>query len=654
MKNIARLILFLFIVLTSCKSASMKTADDQFKQGEYYESARTYRKVIGKISGKNKDERAEAYFKMGRAYQLYNQTSRAESAYNYAIKAKYSNPLVYLYMAQVKQKLGRYKEAATNYQLYLDADPTNQQALNALRMCEQIDDLRKNPSRYLVRMAPTVNYTGGSDYSSAFLGKEGEQLFFATTRRQAKGKDKSKITGQKNADIYFSVRDEKGRWAKPKPVEGEINTPADEGAVSISGDGMRMYFTRSRNQDEAVMEIMYSQRNEEEWGNPQVLKVTKDSLTAVGQPSISPQGDWLYFVSDMPGGVGGLDIWRGKMIGNDISFIENMGEEINTPEDEMFPFIRETGVLYFASKGHPGFGGLDLFKATPNQSGKWEVVNMGMPLNSAGDDFGIAFYNLEEKGFLSSDRGASRGYDRLYSFELPELKCFLEGTVKNDRKQPLREAKVHVVGDNGFYQKQPVRTDGSFRFKLEQGVKYAVQASCRGYLSVADYFDTPVEEKDFIHKKDFVLMPIAKTIRVDNVLFDFNKATLRPESKDALNYLVMILNENPNITIELASHTDIIGSAEYNLDLSNRRAQSVVDYLIHAGIEKERLTPKGYGKTVPVVVDDDIADKYPFLNYGDVLSESFINALPEEQQEIARQLSRRTEFRVLRTDYNLY
>lgn len=648
------LLLTSILVFVSCKTATLKQGNEQMERGEYYTAARTYRKVIGRIGGKNRDARAEAYYKMGRAYQLHNQTSRAESAYNYAIKSNYADSLVYFYMGQVKQKLGRWKEGAHYFQTYLSYDSLNVAAHNGLLMCQKLEDIRRNPTRYVVKMAPVLNYSAGSDFTASFMGKEGEKVFFASTRRQAKGKSRSDITGQKNADIFYSQKDDKGRWSKPKPIDSEMNSENDEGAMSVTSDGLRMYFTRSRNLKEAVTEICYAQRIEDQWGIPQILKLTKDSLTAVAHPSVSADGSYLYFVSDMPGGVGGLDIWRAKLGGDEVMYIENMGKEINTAEDEMFPFIREDGSLYFASRGWPGLGGLDIFKATPDQKGGWVVKNMGMPVNSTGDDFGITYYSLEEKGILSSDRGNARGFDKLYFFELPELKCFFEGSVRGERKTPLKQAKIHIVGDSGYYAKQPVRADATFQFKITQGEQYAVQASCPGYLSVAEYFTAPKQDQDYSNRKDFVLMPIAKTIRVDNIFFDFNQATLRPESKGALDYLIMLLTENPNITIELSSHTDIIGSEAYNLDLSNRRAKSVVDYLIDAGMSADRLTPKGYGKSVPVVVDDELADQYPFLQYGDVLSEEYIKRLPAEQEEIARQLSRRTEFKVLRTDYNLY
>lgn len=648
--------LFLLFVLmfTSCKTVNIKTARQQFRQGEYFEASASFRKAIGRIPSKQKSERAEAYFEMGRCYQLSNQLTRAESAYNFALRGKHSAPELQLYTAQVKHKLGRYKEAIKFYKLYLELNPSDEVAINGLYASERAAEWRAKPTRYIVKPATRLNNNGGSDFSPAFANKEGDQLIFTSSRRQAAGKDRSLITGQKSGDLFFSKKDKRGQWETPKPLEGEVNSEHDEGTPSVTTEGGRIYFTRCRNRVESVTEILTALRSETEWGIPQPFKITKDSLTAVAHPSISAQGDWLYFVSDMPGGIGGLDIWRAKLSGGEVSYIENLGDTINTPGNEMFPFIREDGQLFFASDGHPGFGGLDIFRATPDEEQGWRVNNMGFPINSSADDFGIVYLNLEERGFLSSNRGSTRGYDKLFTFELPELKCFVEGALRDDRKNPLREGRIHLVGDNGFYQKLPVKTDGTYRFKLEPGVRYALQASSRGYLNVADYFEVPPQEKDWLLRKDFTLMQIARTIRVENIFFDHNQATLKPESDESLQELMGVLAQNPNITIELSSHTDFTGPEAYNQALSERRAQSVVAYLINQGVDPFRLTPKGYGESSPAGVTEEIAERYDYLPEGEMLSEEFILTLTEEQQEVAKGLNRRTEFRVLRTDFNLF
>ena len=380
----------------------------------------------------------------------------------------------------------------------------------------------------------------------------------------------------------------------------------------------------------------------------------KDSVTALGHPAVSPDGKYLYYVSDAVGGFGGKDIFRSRLVGNDFGPMENLGPDINTPGDEMFPYVRDSVTLYFASNGHPGMGGLDLFKATQDSTGKWHVENLKAPINSMGDDFGITFEGDKEKGFFSSNRNDARGYDHLYSFELPIITIFIEGIVFDVDENPIEDATVRIVGKDGLNEKVLAKKDGTYRVELERDIRYVMMASARGYLNQNFELKTGPEEKNETYIVDFYLSPISKPVVIENIFYDFDKATLRPESQKALDEMIKMLNDNPNVTIELGAHTDRKGSDQYNERLAQRRAQSVVDYLIAGGIEKERLEAKGYGESVPKVINKKMAKNYDFLNEGDVLTEEFILTLTPEQQEIADQINRRTEFKVLRTNYNLF
>ena len=380
----------------------------------------------------------------------------------------------------------------------------------------------------------------------------------------------------------------------------------------------------------------------------------KDSVTALGHPAVSPDGKYLYYVSDAVGGFGGKDIFRSRLVGNDFGPMENLGPDINTPGDEMFPYVRDSVTLYFASNGHPGMGGLDLFKATQDSTGKWHVENLKAPINSMGDDFGITFEGDKEKGFFSSNRNDARGYDHLYSFELPVITIFIEGIVSDVDENPIEDATVRIVGKDGLNEKVLAKKDGTYRVELERDIRYVMMASARGYLNQNFELKTGPEEKNETYIVDFYLSPISKPVVIENIFYDFDKATLRPESQKALDEMIKMLNDNPNVTIELGAHTDRKGSDQYNERLAQRRAQSVVDYLIAGGIEKERLEAKGYGESVPKVINKKMAKNYDFLNEGDVLTEEFILTLTPEQQEIADQINRRTEFKVLRTNYNLF
>ncbi len=500
-----------------------------------------------------------------------------------------------------------------------------------------------------------------SEFSPMLYGEKYDQLYFASTRTpKGAGKDKeetnSAITGQRNNDFFLVKQDENGTWQAPVELEDEVNTEFDEGTPSFSKDGNTMYYTYCAQDPEGprTSEIYISSRSSAKWGKGTRASIVKDSVTALGHPSISPDGKYLYFVSDAVGGYGGKDLFRARVVGSDFGPMENLGPDINTPGDEMFPYVRDSVTLYFASDGHPGMGGLDIFKATLDSTGKWNVENMKAPINSAGDDFGITFAGNKESGFFSSNRNDARGYDHLYSFELPVITIFIEGIVSDVDENPIEDATVRIVGRDGLNEKVLAKKDGKYKVELERDIRYVMMASARGYLNQNFELKTGPEEKNETYIVDFFLSPISKPVVIENIFYDFDKATLRPESKKALDEMIKMLNDNPNVTIELGAHTDRKGTEQYNERLAQRRAQSVVDYLIAGGIAQDRLEAKGYGESVPKTINKKMAKNYDFLNEGDVLTEEFIDKLTPEQQEIADQINRRTEFKVLRTNYNLF
>jgi peptidoglycan-associated lipoprotein len=317
--------------------------------------------------------------------------------------------------------------------------------------------------------------------------------------------------------------------------------------------------------------------------------------------------------------------------------------------------MRDDGTLYFSSDGHPGMGGLDIFEAVESKSGRWKIENMKSPVNSSGDDFGITFEGQKEKGFFSSNRNDSRGTDHIYSFERPGVMFSVEGWLLDKDEEIIDSlASVRIVGKDGTDRRVFGKNDGTYTAEVTRGMDYVMMGSAPGYLNQKQTLSVPDEEKSETFYVDFYLASISKPVLIENIFYDFNKATLRPESKQALDELVALLNDNPNVTIELSAHTDRIGSDKYNIDLSQRRAQSVVDYLIKSGIEKDRLTAVGYGKSRPQTVSKKAAAKYDFLKEGQVLDSTFVDTLPPQEQAIADQLNRRTEFRVLSTNYRLY
>lgn len=648
--------LMLLLSLCACRSAKLSEAEEKQRIGEYYEAAAIYRKVYTKTSPQKRDLRGYIAFRMAECNRLINNTGKATSGYMNAIRYDYPDSIVYLRLAQMQHKAGAYAEAIKNYDIYSENAPSNQLAINGIQGCELAPGWRKNPTRYEVHRMEKFN-SRRAEFSPMLTGDKYDQLYFASSRTKDKEAKISAITGQNNNNLFLVKQDEKGAWLAPQELEDEVNTEFDEGTPSFSADGNTMYYTYCAQDPEGprTAEIYISSRSSAKWGKGTRATIVKDSVTALGHPSISPDGKYLYYVSDAVGGLGGKDIFRSKVLGNN-SFgpMENLGQEINTAGDELFPYCRDSVTLYFASNGHPGMGGLDLFKATQDSTGHWKVENMGAPINSIGDDFGITFAGQAEKGFFSSNRNDARGYDHLYSFELPTITISIEGIVNDVDEYPIEEATVRIVGKDGLNVKVPVKKDGSYRVELERDIRYVMMASARGYLNQNYELHTGPEEKNETYIVDFFLSPISKPVVIENIFYDFDKATLRPESKKALDEMIKMLNDNPNVTIELGAHTDRKGTDQYNERLASRRAQSVVDYLIAGGIKADRLEAKGYGESVPKTINKKMAKQYDFLNEGDVLTEEFILNLTPEQQEIADQINRRTEFKVLRTNYNLF
>ena len=439
-------------------------------------------------------------------------------------------------------------------------------------------------------------------------------------------------------------------------MSGGLNTAYDEGACCISPDGREMYLTQCVTDPSSprYAEIVTSNRSDAAWSKPTKLELTRDTLSSYAHPAISPDGEWLYFVSDMPGGKGGMDIWRVRITSVGLGGVENLGEPINTPGDEMCPTFRPNGDLYFSSNGQPGLGGLDIFIAKVNKQGRYQLYHPGYPLNSHGDDFGMTFEGPHNRGYFSSNRGDGRGWDHIYAFENPEVVNTVKGWVYEAEGYELPQAEVYMVGNDGTNRRLTLKSDGSFTQVVKPGVSYVMLATCKGFLNHKEELTVRPTEESEETVLQFPLVSITAPVLIDNIFYDFDKATLRPESTKALDELVTLLNENGNVTIELSAHCDYKGSAEYNKRLSQRRAEAVVDYLTAKGIARDRLTPVGYGKEKPKTIRRKLTERLTWLKEGDVLTEEFISHLDKDKQEIANQLNRRTEFIVLRTTYGLF
>lgn len=649
------LLVLSLLLLASCGAEkNMKKAEKFMAIGEYYDAASQYKQAYSKTPPKERDRRGLIAGKMAVCYRKINSTPKAVAAYRNMVRYNKATVDDRLELGRQLLKNGDYKQAAEQFRVVLDSMPDNVLARNGLLSAQQAPAWKKQGSRYTVKRMDVFN-SRRAEYSPMLSGDQFDQLYFSSTRNDATGDELSGITGTKNGDIFVSQKDDKGKWSKPEVVNGGLNTEADEGASCLSPDQREMYLTQCVTDPSypRYAQIVKSNRSDAAWGKASSVELTKDTLSCFAHPAVSPDGQWLYFVSDMPGGKGGLDIWRVRITSAGYGGVENLGEPINTPGNEMFPTFRSNGDLYFSSDGHPGMGGLDIFIAHPGKTGRYVLEHPGYPLNSQGDDFGMTFEGVKNRGFFSSNRNDGRGWDHIYSFVNPEIVQSVKGWVYEQEGYELPAAQVYMIGSDGTNLKLGVKSDGSFEKELTPGVEYMFLATCKGFLNHKEELKVVPMNDSHEYVLQFPLASITAPVLIDNIFYDFNKATLRPESQTALDELVKLLNENPNVTIELSSHCDYKGSSAYNKLLAQRRAESVVNYLVDKGIARDRLSPVGYGKEKPKTIRKKLTEKLTWLKEGDVLTEEFIKKLDPEKQEICNQLNRRTEFIVLRTTYGL-
>ena len=676
------------LLFSSCSiQQRIKRADKRFAIGEYYEAADIYKSCYSRLSAK-KDRELKGYvaYRQGECYRFIN-NPRAVNCYQNALRCKYhlQDSTIFLNCGLALQYQGKYKDAAKSYELYLESHPDNYVAQAGKYACAKIDEWKKETSRYKVSEAKEFNQKRTSNFAPMFIGENTDAIMFSSNRqeKQKSGKKSlkrpSNVTGQQLFQLYQTRKNAAGEWEDIELAEGLYDLPEEEekqendstgggksagtaemGVCTFSKDGRTMLFTYSKpiNGKDLGAKIYQSERSSGEWGEPQEVKLFEDSSITVGHPALNATGDTLYFVSDAPGGEGGKDIWMAELDGSEWLNAHPLGKGINTAADEMFPYVHADGTLYFASNGHPGYGGLDLYKAerdtTFQDSTVWVLYNLGAPFNGTGDDFGITFAGNTQDGFFSSNRGDKKGFDKIYRFTLPEMEFLVEGIVADETGNPLSDAQLRIVGSDGTNSKINARRDGSYKIKLKKDVKYVMLATCRGHLNAKEQWNTLNLKDSKTYTVNFALNPISRPVKMDNILYEFGRWEITKASEAELMNLVKLLNDNPNITIELSAHTDLKGSDEFNNELSQKRAQSCCDFLIRQGIEKERLTPVGYGKTKPVVCDKALNKQYPFIPVEQALDESFILSLPADQQEICNQINRRTEFKVLKTTYKLY
>jgi len=632
------------------KSRKVMKADRSFELEEYHKAAELYKKAYQKT--KNRAVKAEIIFKQAECYRYSGNSKRAESYYKRAIKAKYPDVIVYLRYADMLRQNDNYEEAQVQYKKYMQLNPTDVNGEKGLKSCEFAVQWNTKPTRYKVLLMPLVN-SRYSDFSPAFGNGEYTELYFTSSRSGGLSDKTDDRTGESFTDIYITKLDKKGKWSAPMVEPDPINTPANEGSVYLNKRGTTMYLTQCRVEKKKDLGcgIYVAKRKGKLWGQPQILQIKIDSNTTIGHPALSEDETILIFSSDLKGGYGGKDLWlvrKEKRSG--WSDPINLGPAVNTSANEMFPFLHADGALYFASNGHIGMGGFDIFKSSPNEHGAFSsIINLKAPVNSAGDDFGMIIEKNGERGYLTSSRAGGKGGDDIYQFELPPLKLSTKGVVTNSKTGAIiTGVKVQLVASNG--KNHEIKTDntGSFAFDLKPLTSYEIIINIEGYLNKTVTETTIGLENNKVFVIDISLDPVKKEIILPRIEYDFAKWNLRPRSIADLDMLAATIKDNPNVVIELKSHTDYVGSKAQNNKLSQQRADACVAYLVSQGINSGQLVAKGMGENEPFVIED----KDGRFKIGDVLTKSYIKKIRFKKNKAkANQYNRRTSFKVLREDY---
>jgi peptidoglycan-associated lipoprotein len=634
-------------------------ADNAFTYQQYYEAVGMYKKALTKVK-KNKAEKARITFQIAECYRMNNDLKQSEVWYKKSIAVKYPDALATLYYADALKANEKYPEAIIQYDAYKALVPADERGAKGSESCTLAQQWKDNPTRYEVENVKQFNGKD-ADFAASYADKKFKSLIFTSNRDGSTGKELDAWTGLSFMDLYLVAQDRKGAWSTPSVIPEPVNSKFNEGAATLNSKANEIYFTRCGVEKKRQLgcQIYVAKKKGTAWDIPELLPLSPDSFTC-GHPSLSDDELTLFFSSDMPGGQGGKDIWMVKRSKKNKPWDQpiNLGSTINTAGDEMYPYLRDDGVLFFSSNSLIGMGGLDIFKSEKNGD-KWGTpVNLKYPINSAGDDFAIIFEGKLEKGYFSSNRKGGKGNDDIYSFYQPPLIFTLQGKVCDDStKAMMKGVTVKMIGSDGTVVVDTTDATGTYSFDKAQ---YLANTSYQLEVSKIDYFGAKGKEstvglersKDFIH--DFCLTPIPKKpIVLPEILYDYDKWDLKPQYQDSLNGLIQTMEDNPSITIELGSHTDARGSDVYNDSLSFKRAKSVVDYLISKGIAADRMVPFGYGEKTPRTLLKDITrDGYTFTK-GTKLTEDYINSFKSDSKkfEAAHQLNRRTEFKILRSDY---
>jgi len=657
MKNILRFLAVFFFLFASypfdsysqSQSRKMRKAEEAFSLEKYTDAIELYKKAYKKT--KNRSLKAEIIFKQGECYRMSSRIKQAQIYYKRAIKSKYPDVIVYLRYADVLRMLGDLDEAVVQYKKYIQLNPNDVRGEMGLKSCNFALKWKDIPTRYNVSLMPVVN-SRFSDFSPAFGNSDYSELYFTSTNKGGISDKIDSRTGEYFSDVWFTKMNKKGMWSRPIVLSEPLNSTGNDGSVYVNKRGTVIYLTQCRVEKKKDLGcgIYISERRGKLWGATQLLQIKTDSNATVGHPALNYDESIMIFSSDMTGGYGGKDLWitvKGKR--NRWSDPINLGPLVNTPGDEMFPFLADDGTIYFASNGHIGMGGFDIYKTEKDQNGAYLLpVNLKSPINSFADDFGMIIEKNGERGFLTSNRSGGKGSDDIYQFELPALELSVQGVVTDAKTGTiLTETKVKLIGSDSSKDETITDNTGKYSFKLNPLTSYEIIVDREGYLTKIERETTEGIELNKVFLVDLKVSPVKKEIILPLIKYDFNKFDLRPESISDLDNLAEALLDNPDVIIELKSHTDFVGSSLQNKRLSQKRADACVDYLISKGIKTEQLVARGMGENEPFVIEV----KDGRFKVGDVLTESYIKKiLFRKNREAANQYNRRTSFKVLSND----
>lgn len=639
------LLILLLISSSGCSFIVRTSGTKAYNTGQYNKAALSLKKEFDKE--KRKNMKGELAFLLGESYRKQNMATKAASAYSKAIRNGFVTPEVYVSWGQTLIMVGKLPEAETAFNKALELESKNFLAKQGLKSIKLIQENNIQTS-YTVEKIKSLN-SKYSDFGVTYDGDNYDHLYFTSLRVVGKSRTKSPITGQGYAHLYETTKNAKGEWEKPEKLEEPLNSPYDEGSVFVTNDGKEMYFTRCLlNKDELVdAQIYKATKSAGAWGEPEKIELGGDSIL-FAHPTLSTDGNTLYFVSDKLEGKGGKDIWKIEKSEDGWGEPKNLGFPINTTGDEMFPYMRKDGIMYFSSNGHAGFGGLDIFRAITSKEGEITVENMGTPINSSTDDFAISFEGETEKGYFSSARENTKGDDNIFKFELPELEFGLIVTLLNGATlQPIKNSYIKLIGSDGTQLKLSIPPDGKLKIGLIKDCEYTMLCAAKGYLYQREKFSTQNLTSSKNIEYNINLQPLNESFVIDYLIFETGKAECEPLQEATLLKLLTLLSSNNEMVLEISGHTDLTPEDNSNNDISSQRAQNTANQLIAKGANPSQLKIIGQGNKIPLKISDKLASDYKFLKKGEVINEKSLSLLrSNKEKESSNQLLRRVEVKI--------